>query len=353
MVGTTKSKATELSYANDETPTYTISSKISSPSKRTLNNKNYLSGPSSNEYNTGLIGRAPNRSSAPIPTPLFLNTHPKLKIIGNDTQPPQPNSDPFGDESCKSNNFYADKKKTKSRFNGPPQLPSANARNNGAHRGSIPRAQKPNNGKPKGIKYREVHDASEIIASSLPLEKDSFKNRYFSKPIDLDEIRRVNGKLRPIINTISENSKNNSNLRVYKLAVPLLTSERTYRVIKNEIALVYRSQYHESQPLCLFGDKTAKFSTLDEMNKKLMDYLQKSTKSQPIIQLGRPLIAGSTINDSLELSFDGKALDRSDIFRMVDSFSVAFSDEDDEDENSLIASPSDNVLPSEMTSSAF
>lgn len=36
-------------------------------------------------------------------------------------------------------------------------------------------------------------------------------------------------------------------------------------------------------------------------------------------------------NDSFELSFDGKAIDRSDIFRMVDSFSVAFDEDDEED----------------------
>lgn len=352
MASTTKSKAAEHSYPSDESPTYTISSKISSPSKRTLNNKNYLSSASYDEFNTGLEGKASNRSGAPIPTPLFLNTHQKLKINGN-MQLPQLNSDPFSNEVSKSNNIYAGNKRIRPRFNGSLQHPSSDARNSGAHRGSTTRAQKSNNGKPRGIKYREVYDASEIITNSSSLEKDSFENRYFSQPVDLDEIRTANGKLRPIINTISGNSNNNSNLRVYKLAVSLLASQRTYQVMKNEIASVYRPQYFESQPLCLFGDKTANFSTLDEMNKKIRDYLQKPMKSQPTIQSGRPLIAASTINDSFELSFDGKALDRSDIFRMVDSFSVAFSDEDDEDESSLIASPSNNVLPSEMTSSVF
>lgn len=67
-------------------------------------------------------------------------------------------------------------------------------------------------------------------------------------------------------------------------------------------------------------------------------------------------------NDSFELSFDGKAMDRSDIFRMVDSFSVIFdNDRDPNTSNSNINNSngsnsnsqpfdlSENILPEEIT----
>lgn len=67
-------------------------------------------------------------------------------------------------------------------------------------------------------------------------------------------------------------------------------------------------------------------------------------------------------NDSFELSFDGKAMDRSDIFRMVDSFSIVFdNDRDPNTSNPNINNPngsnsntqpfnlSENILPEEMT----
>lgn len=56
---------------------------------------------------------------------------------------------------------------------------------------------------------------------------------------------------------------------------------------------------------------------------------------------------------SFELSFDGKAMDRSDIFRMVDSFSIAISDEDEEDEEEdsfQQRSANNRILPAEILS---
>lgn len=58
-------------------------------------------------------------------------------------------------------------------------------------------------------------------------------------------------------------------------------------------------------------------------------------------------------NESFELSFDGKAMDRSDIFRMVDSFSIAISDEDEEDEEEdsfQQRSANNRILPAEILS---
>lgn len=67
-------------------------------------------------------------------------------------------------------------------------------------------------------------------------------------------------------------------------------------------------------------------------------------------------------NDSFDLSFDGKAMDRSDIFRMVDSFSVAFDNDKDPNStnpnisinngsntNGKTFTLSKNILPEEMT----
>lgn len=68
-------------------------------------------------------------------------------------------------------------------------------------------------------------------------------------------------------------------------------------------------------------------------------------------------------NDSFDLSFDGKAMDRSDYFRMVDSFSIAFDNDRDPNTtnpnitangngnngNSKSFTLSKNILPEEMT----
>lgn len=63
--------------------------------------------------------------------------------------------------------------------------------------------------------------------------------------------------------------------------------------------------------------------------------------------------AGTNANESFELSFDGKAMDRSDIFRMVDSFSIAISDDDDDDDDEdsfQQRNRNSRILPAEILS---
>lgn len=55
-------------------------------------------------------------------------------------------------------------------------------------------------------------------------------------------------------------------------------------------------------------------------------------------------------NDSIELSFDGKAMNKNDIFRIVDSFSVAFDDDEygEDGDDEYVKQPR-NILTREVT----
>lgn len=109
---------------------------------------------------------------------------------------------------------------------------------------------------------------------------------------------------------------------------------------------------HEKQPLLLGGSASCRVAALNEFTPKLFDSFfggdkenappqpQPQLQKQPRqLQLKSGANASATgnmsqlYNDSFDLSFDGKAMDRSDVFRMVDSFSVAFSDNEHDNGN--------------------
>lgn len=102
---------------------------------------------------------------------------------------------------------------------------------------------------------------------------------------------------------------------------------------------------------------TTPFTTTNQTTKKPIRNLVQTKHS---LQFNKSFQHGN--NDSFELSFDGKAMDRSDIFRMVDSFSVAFDNDRDpnttnpnvsinngNNSNSKGFTLSKNILPDEIT----
>lgn len=318
MLGLDDDKAVDLSFPAAELPEFNINSRTSSPTRRTLNNKKVLDTTSYSNGNfekgeaTGLPLAAPATTANPILS--------------------------FNDNKLKRSPPKMGVKNTKSSLTGSPHRKGPRSSNLQAR------------GPPK---YKEISSIYELEKVDPIEQENNFIDRYFSDPVDLDSMRSDDGRLKPVINTASKNGKSNPNNKIYKLSIPLLVCQDTHRALKNQIERVYRSKYHSYQPLSLFGDMSIRYYRLEDLQSRFIEFLQKPRKVQPPVQVARSLNGTGAFNDSFELSFDGKALDRSDIFRMVDSFSVALSDEDAEDESSFVGSSGRNILPAEMTGTAF
>lgn len=98
------------------------------------------------------------------------------------------------------------------------------------------------------------------------------------------------------------------------------------------------------QPMLLGGNPSCKATSLAEFTPRMFEEFfggkvqepstpAKQQKQPRQLQLKTSANVSQLYNDSFDLSFDGKAMDRSDVFRMVDSFSVAFSDNDNDNGN--------------------
>lgn len=319
MLGIEDGKTVDLSFPATELPEFDINSRSSSPTKRTLNNRKVLdttsyygSGWEKGEA-TGLPLAAP---ATPASTSFFSLNDNKLK------RSPQR----MGGRNIKSS------------LTGSPHRKGPRSSNLQAR------------GPPR---YKEINSLYELDKVDPVKKEKDFVNRYFSEPINLDSARSDDGKLKPLINTAPRNGKSYPGNKTYKLSIPLLVCQDTHRALKNQIERVYRSKYHSYQPLCLFGDTSIRYYRLEDLQSRFIEFLQKPRRPQPPLQVARSLNGTGALNDSFELSFDGKALDRSDIFRMVDSFSVALSDDDAEDESSFVDSSNKNILPAEMTGTVF
>lgn len=312
MMGLDDGNTMDLSFPATELPEFDINSRSSSPTKRTLNNKKVLDITS--YYGNWDRGEAHGIPLVMPATPIFHS---------NDTR--------------------AKRSPQKMGKNSKPSLAGS------PHR----KGAKSNSPAKNAPKYKEVGSILEVDKVDSVQQQKTFVNRYFSDPIDLNASRAEDGKLKPIINSASKGGKASPGNKTYKLSVPLLIHQDTHRALKNQIERICRSKYNASQPLCLFGDMSIRYYRLGDLQSRFIEFLQKPRRSQPPLPVARSLNGMGALNDSFDLSFDGKALDRSDIFRMVDSFSVALSDEDGEDESSFVNSSGRNILPAEMTGTVF
>ncbi|CCE64541.1 hypothetical protein TPHA_0I00340 [Tetrapisispora phaffii CBS 4417] len=253
----------------------------------------------------------------------------------------------------------------------------------------------PNNAKNftnKNIKFTIVHDESEID-NDKKHSNDDICNKYFSEPVDLNYYKDSDGKIKPVINLVSKKTQQ-SIKKVYKLSVPINYKDTTYSGVSSLIETEYRPLYSKDQSFKFYNkDSVLLFKTLDAIVEKIKASNRKETKENDAnttlekIKLNKSSRVLKSINersfinntglkltsnnDSFELSFDGKALDRSDILRMVDSFSVAFSDDDgdnddyneqaestfDEEfgskENKYLRTLTNKILPAEITGGGF
>lgn len=325
-----------MPYRGDEEPRHSFKSKISSPTKRTLNNKNYLAEdvPPVLDY-SGFLGQD-------LADNLRISPGTKLQYAKDGKQLLQP--------EVYSPYFIQNYRVAYTPGQRAPQQPPRGGQT--ANRAFSGKSAKAANAKTKNVRCKEKQDASMIPFLNKAEKQKIIANRYFSPPVDLQKRKRAEGKLRPLIEVAYSSGQNSANYKNYKLFSPVMLGDKGYHVLSNEIENVYRAEYCKTQPLCRFGDENITYKSLQEMTAGLTEYLR-DTKTPAAAGGLKTLPTGSSWNESFELSFDGKAIDRSDIFRIVDSFSVALSDEDPDEEPNLDDPPSTNVLPAEMTSPAF
>lgn len=329
--------ATNLSHPTEGEPKHKFTSKISSPTKRTLNNKNYL---------------AEDAPAYHFKPNLEEELNDKLKISSlevpaefkkdENLEPLPQRQQGFPNRNYK-NILETNGMPLRHGYPYQPRHDTISSAPDYRTRLSPTKNSKATNSKSRNPRCKEKNDASQVPTLNK-LEKDKIiASRYFSPPIDLRKMKRADGKLRPIIYVTSSGSKNLTNSKIYRLTVPLMTCDESHQVVRDEIEN-NRHRYRQTQPL---HHNQAPADDFGETVPNLRNTKKTAT-------LRGPLLAGSSLNDSFDLSFDGKALDRSDIFRMVDSFSVAQSDDEPEEDNNNSSNlHSKNVLPAEMTSSAF
>ncbi|QLL34647.1 hypothetical protein HG536_0H00210 [Torulaspora globosa] len=323
-----------MPYRGAEEPRHSFKSKISSPTKRTLNNKNYLAEDATPVLDyTGCLGQDLTdnlRISPGSKSPYAKAGEPMLQ--------PEP---PY---------FIQNYRMAYTPGHRASQQPPRTVQT--SNRTSPGKSAKAANAKAKNVRCKEKQDASMVPFLNKAQKQRAIANRYFSPPVDLQKRKRAEGKLRPLIDVAYSSGQNSTNYRNYKLFSPVMLGDKRYHVVSKEIENIYRREYCKAQPLYRFGDKDISYNSLQEMTAGLTEYLR-DIKTPAAAGGGRTLATGSSWNESFELSFDGKAIDRSDIFRIVDSFSVALSDDDPEEESNRDGLPSTNVLPAEMSSPAF
>lgn len=220
------------------------------------------------------------------------------------------------------------------------------------------------------LKLTHLQNYCDIVFDSI---NDNHLNEYkdLLENISNDNTAKVKNIINKIPKKPQQQQQHSANKIVYKLKVPILTvsnetSLENKSLFIDTISNTYKNRNSLRQPLNLGGSTAFKVSSINDFSPKLLETFLNSkgkqsvnsdtAKSKPTTN-GSLAISGATAtttssatstrprqlqlkanvsalyNDSFDLSFDGKAMDRSDIFRMVDSFSVAFSDNDDSMQN--------------------
>ncbi|CAI4047500.1 hypothetical protein SKDZ_13G0170 [Saccharomyces kudriavzevii ZP591] len=272
-------------------------------------------------------------------------------------------------------NYYAGA--ANSNGNRPSRYPNAGAANVNAN--PHPHHQSVSHINSKAPKFNQTKEVESIKDISFPSRTCTAK-RYFTSPIDLHGIRNNSSNITPTLTNSPMKSKANFNIKkfilprsviiTYKLASPVheTIDDISKKIIILQISLNFEKSYHSLQPIQLSTDrKTRILKSLDELCGEHLVLLSKQqsqpqnnikpVKNLPNINTKQRTSTsmGTTANESFELSFDGKAMDRSDIFRMVDSFSIAISDEDEDDDedNFQQRNKSNRILPAEILSNGL
>ncbi|CEP63112.1 uncharacterized protein LALA0_S07e02652g [Lachancea lanzarotensis] len=158
--------------------------------------------------------------------------------------------------------------------------------------------------------------------------------------------------------------------QVYKVSeLPLTQPASMSDIFMRDLIETKREAYHEKQPLGPTDDPEYQVQALADLPDAVERFTSakrtskqdrtakpsaKDSRANPLARVAfqEPIDA----NDSVDLSFDGKAMNRSDVFKIVDSFYQVpgeTSDNDDEHENGNEEPSSGfanvSILPPEMT----
>ncbi|CDO93008.1 unnamed protein product [Kluyveromyces dobzhanskii CBS 2104] len=146
---------------------------------------------------------------------------------------------------------------------------------------------------------------------------------------------------------------------IYKLDVPISNNSDVQNSTKLD-KLIHES-HQSNKPFKLCNDDDFCYESLDSLPDVLNKYISHRMNVQAAPQrlktkhvynrVDQLLVQENqflSANDNSDLSFDGKAMDKNDVFRIVDSFSVAF-DDDEEDTDEQYAKQPRNILTREIT----
>lgn len=215
----------------------------------------------------------------------------------------------------------------------------------------------------------KTEDGKLKLQLSLNNNNNGSNNKLNIRPININNKRKGNNS-----NAHNNNVESNSNIILIKTDQSILTPrfnvthstlaklQQEQETTDNHTIIKDNNKHHRIKPLFhIFGLEDLPIYEFDDFinhSDMILTKLQKlpaSSKNIRTINTTTNSTGGYTdgtsvvttnnpdntnnpslddsiqFNDSFELSFDGKAIDRSDIFRMVDSFSVAFEEDDEED----------------------
>ncbi|CAR21946.1 uncharacterized protein KLTH0C03652g [Lachancea thermotolerans CBS 6340] len=173
---------------------------------------------------------------------------------------------------------------------------------------------------------------------------NSEKPRYLTVPGKFDVKRGRSGLI------IGSSSR----VAYYRLAEVPFQGKNTKNELLRSIIDAAQPGFFRKQPIGVSDDPKYLVSTLKELPNAVHEYADrvsgftlKNSKANPLARLA--LQESAEVNESVDLSFDGKAMNKSDIFKMVDSFSLFPDDDTDEDEAPHFHMGS--ILPPEITNS--
>ena len=244
----------------------------------------------------------------------------------------------------------------------------------GSHRSPTKNRSDTNfSGEPRKFHYKELDSVDDMYKerkNKITREKlDSEFFKFYFKDREVIDINAVknssNNKSKFIVNRLPKrgSSSNQGSILVYKLSKPFMSftpEEGGQAEVLSLLSQLTLNAPH--QELMLGGNPSYRVDSLKEFTEKLFNrYMQKTRNSTGPGLASTGDVVGATgivnpnisklphmrtiinssapsYNDSFDLSFDGKAINRSDIFQIVDSFSVAFSDDDNTNNSSIIES---------------
>lgn len=190
------------------------------------------------------------------------------------------------------------------------------------------------NSRPRWIEAKTISDVEKPVAKAG-------NQRYLASPCKIDYKR---GKSSSVAEFVPQKVVH------YKLEeLPFKSKSGRTQLIK-DIILAQQEVYFKKQPIGPAEDAKYQVQALGELSGAVKKFTERSTrriirasKANPLTRL--TMQDPGDANDTADLSFDGKAMNRSDIFKIVDSFSLLPDDEEEDSEDILHLNNRSILLP--------